>query len=215
MELADWYASNGALEEARIALVDTAQFNKPAGWVQALEAVLEAQGREIDLAGLWLDEATGTAAGWSTAERNARVSRAAAIYHRAPDDAGEYRALELLSRFTPDDERVRERLMEVIATLGDADDFVRRVEQQLGAAETPGARAEIVLRYAEVLDERFEQGERAISLTLAAFEEVPALEIARLLRTLMVRHDRAASSRKPCTPAVWASPRPTTEPCSF
>ncbi len=212
LELARWYAGSGALEEARVALIDAARHGKPAGWVHALESVLEQQGNELALAELWLDEAPGEAADWSVLERNARVQRAASIYHDAHDDAGEYRALELLSRFTPDDDALRERLMEVIARLGDVDDFIRRVEQQLAVASSPGARAEIVMRYAGVLDERFARGDRAIALALAAFDEVPSLEVARLLRTLMSRHDRGAELAQTLHARGKALPAPDDRP---
>lgn len=191
IELADWYASQGALEEARLSLVDAAQYDKPAGWVQAIEAILERQGRELDLAQLWLEESTGQRSGWSASERNARVQRASEIYRDANDDAGEYRALEMLARVHPDDQETRERLMEVVAKLGDVEDFNRRVDEHIAQASGPGARAEVVLRYATVLDERFNQSDRAIRLALATFAELPSLEMARLLRHLMVRAGRA------------------------
>ncbi len=212
LELAQWYAAGGGLEEARLALVDAARYGKPAGWVQALEGVLQQQDNQLELAALWLEEAPGDAADWSELERNARVQRAASIYHDIHDDAGEYRALELLSRFSPDDDALRERLMEVVAKLGDVDDFVRRVEHQLTAAMNPGARAEVVMRYAGVLDERFDRGDRAIELTLTAFEEMPSLELARLLRKLMTRHGRGAELARTLQHRGTALPAPDDRP---
>ncbi len=212
LELAQWHVGKQALEEARLALIDAARFGKPKAWVQTLEAVLQQQNNELDLAALWLEEAPGDAAEWTELERNARVQRAASIYHEAGDDAGEYRALELLSRFSPDDDALRERLMEVVAKLGDVDDFVRRVEHQLAAAMTPGARAEVVMRYAGVLDERFGRGARAIELTLAAFDDAPSLELARLLRKLMTRNDRVKELAKVLHRRAMALPAPDDRP---
>lgn len=189
LELARWRRERGEPDQARWLLEEAVRFARLPGWAEAMEGVLEAQGREAELVRLWLDEAPR--ATWSGAALEERLRRAVELLHARGDAAGEYRVLDLLARERPDDEDVRQRLVAAAAELGDRDAFVARIDEQLEQAADAAARAELALRYHQVLTERFDDADAALALLVRAFDEAPTLALADAIRASMLRQGGA------------------------
>ncbi|MEE8408123.1 MAG: hypothetical protein V3T05_00830 [Myxococcota bacterium] len=180
----------GDANRAQELLTAAADLARLDGWADAMEQALRALQRPTALAKLFLDECQRDDAAWDDAAAVERVREAAQAYRDTGDTLGELRGLQMLTRLVPDDVEAQDRLVEVAASLGDKDQFLTHVNQECEAALTPQARADMALRYAPILDERFEDPEAAVELLQKSFDEAPTRALAEALADGLVKLDQ-------------------------
>ncbi len=190
VELAEWRLNGGELDRA-LSLGQAAKaFGESDAYLLLMESIWAGLGEDDELARLRLDVIGSGRQVW---DRNARLSRlreSVSHFRESADVANEYRALDLLLRDAPEDHESRERLMAVMAELGDLDTFLEQVESQWESHSDPAERAELALRYAPVFVERFEEPEAALRFLRRSYEEAPTL---RVLEAVLDASERAES----------------------
>ncbi len=184
-ELAAAYLEAGNPDGAKTLLAEAKELGRAPGWADTMEAVLQALGRPLDVAALWMEEAH-PGGGWEGAALARRMREAARIYQEHSDTFGELRALQVLTRLSPKDSAAQNRLVEVAAQLGDKDQFLTHVRGDLAAAQNDEARASLAMRYAPLLHERFDDAPAAVSLLEDSFKAAPSSPLAEMLAHLLV-----------------------------
>ncbi|MBI3179550.1 MAG: hypothetical protein HYZ27_07795, partial [Deltaproteobacteria bacterium] len=184
-ELAAAYLEAGNPDGAKQLLAEAKDLGRAPGWADSMEAVLQALGRPLDLAALWMEEAQA-GGGWEGAALARRMREAARIYQEHSDTFGELRALQVLTRLSPKDAAAQNRLVEVAAQLGDKDQFLAHVRGDLSASPNDEARASLTMRYAPLLHERFDDAPAAVSLLEDAFAAAPSAPLAEMLAQMQV-----------------------------
>jgi tetratricopeptide (TPR) repeat protein len=173
-------------------LTDAARFAKPDIWVHLTELALRELDRPEELARFYVEELDSGA--WSESEQEERMRHAAAVFRDHNDVLGELQALRAVAGHVPEDSEVQDRLVEVAAQLGDKDQFLEHVRGELAKADMPDERAHLVMRYAPILVERFEDAPAAVAMVRPSFTEVPSAPLAELLASAMVAAEQGAEA---------------------
>lgn len=194
VELAEWILERGELDRALELGQDAQRYGESDAWIRLMEQVWVALEDDERLAELRIETISEAGAFWSRDERVARLRESARYYRDQDRASAEYRALTLLLRELPEEVDAKERLMALMAELGDRDTFLDQVEQQWDEADESGARVELALRYAPVFVERFEDPSTALELLKRAYDLSPSLELANGSLDAAERVDRVASS---------------------
>lgn len=190
VELGEWRLNAGELDRA-LSLGQAAEgYGDSDAHVLLMESIWAGLGEDDALAKLRLDVIGAGRQVWDRAARVLRLRESVGHFREQGDVANEYRALDLLLRDEPEDAESRERLMSVMAELGDLDTFVEQVESQWESRSGAAERAELALRYAPVFLERFEEPEVAIRFLRRSYEEEPTL---RVLETVLDAAERAGT----------------------
>jgi tetratricopeptide (TPR) repeat protein len=182
-DLAQGKLADGDAKAAYELLLNLVRFAKPDGWTAAVELALKAQGLQRELAALWLEEG---ARAWQGKELLERTRQAATIFAGLNDVLGELKALQALARLEPDDAQIQARLVEVAAALGTEEQLTAHVEEELRHAVSAEARGDVALRYAPILEDRFDNPAAAASLLRRAHQESPSEALAEALAESLV-----------------------------
>ncbi|MEL6546097.1 MAG: hypothetical protein AAFQ82_15825, partial [Myxococcota bacterium] len=177
VELARWRLDAGELDRALSLGQAAGNFGDSDPWVLLMESAWAGLGQDEELARLRLDVIGSGRRIWDRESRVSRLRESIQFFREQLDVTQEYRALELLLRDEPDDGDARERLMAVMAELGDLDTFVEQVESQWAERNDASERAELALRYTPVFVERFEEPKTALEFLKRSYEELPSLRV--------------------------------------
>jgi len=194
MDLADFRLNQDNAAAAYELLKGAAELERPEGWVKKTERVLEALGDREEISAFWLQEIDSGV--WDEQGQIQRLREARETFQASNNVVGELRCLQILTRRAPDDLDVQDRFVEISAQLGDKDQFISFVNNELAAADMPDQRARLALRYAPVLQERFDDPQAAVGILRSSHAEVPSASLAEALAEALTANAQAKQAIK-------------------